>query len=63
MNRPSITVWRVKSALWNLYETSTAFVDIPIDLENDGEEVIAALYRRIRVLTHYERSGAEQRGV
>ena len=38
--------WRIKGALWEFYESSTAWVDIPRELDN-CEELVADIYRKI----------------
>ena len=46
-NQPNKTVWKVKNALWDIYETSSAWDNLPIDVRDDGGEGIAEMYKRI----------------
>ena len=40
-NQQNTTVWKVKSVLWDLYKTSSACDNIPIDVGDDGGEGLA----------------------
>ena len=40
-------IWRIRGALWDLYESSMAWESIPREVGDEYEELIADIYRRI----------------